>query len=399
MSPATAQATCHAAIDALRRGDARGARAGFEQVVSAGQADADALLGLAYACGNLRDTAAALSAVDAALALAPRDLRALIYRADLSAAAGDDRAAAAFYRAVTRAAPPAEHLSEPVSEQMPPALRQEVARAEAMCERYAQRFEQHLRQRLGPVGAAGERFAQSLELLFGRKQIYRQEPRLYYFPALPQIQFYPRADFPWLDRVEAAAAEIRAEMLAILQEETAFSPYVQGVENRPSLTQGGMLDNRDWSAFYLWKDGAPVAANAARCPHTMAALAEVPMCRMPGRGPAILFSLLRPGARIPAHHGFLNTRLICHLPLTVPLTVPPSCGFRVGNETREWAEGQAWLFDDTIEHEAWNLSDQPRVILLFEVWRPELTASERAMVSALFEAIDQQQGGRAEWGI
>ena len=385
MSPATAQATIRSAIESLRRSDARGARALFEQVVAAGLADADALLGLAYACGNLQDAAAALRAVDAALALAPRDLRALIFRADLSAAAGDDRAAAAFYRAVTRAAP----------EDLVPALRQEVARAETMCERYARQFELHLKQQLGQIDAPSERFSQSLELLFGRKQIYRQEPRLYYFPELPQIQFYPRADFPWLDRVEAATAEIRTEMLTILQEDDAFAPYVQGAVGRPSLNRGDMLGNRDWSAFYLWKDGAPVAANVARCPRTMAALAEVPMCRMPGRGPAILFSLLRPGARIPAHNGFLNTRLICHL----PLTVPPSCGFRVGNETRDWVEGRAWLFDDTIEHEAWNLSEQPRVILLFEVWRPELTLGERTMVSAMFEAIDQQQGRGAEWGI
>ena len=127
-----------------------------------------------------------------------------------------------------------------------------------------------------------------------------------------------------------------------------------------------------------------MAENAARCPKTLDALADAPLARVPGRSPSILYSLLRPGARIPPHTGEVNTRLICHL----PLIVPDPCSFRVGNDTRAPVEGRAWVFDDTIEHEAWNGSERTRVILLFEIWRPELTAAERALVSAMFEAID-----------
>ena len=134
--------------------------------------------------------------------------------------------------------------------------------------------------------------------------------------------------------------------------------------------------------------------NAARCPRTLAALADAPLCRIPRRTPSILFSLLRPGARIPPHHGMINTRLICHL----PLIVPPGCGFRVGNETRSWEEGRAWVFDDSIEHEAWNGSGQTRVILLFDVWRPELSPGERESVAAMFEAIDEF-GAAPRWEI
>ena len=154
-----------------------------------------------------------------------------------------------------------------------------------------------------------------------------------------------------------------------------------------------MLENPDWSAHYLWKNGAPVPENAARSPKTMAALEQVPLPRIPGRSPMAIFSLLQPGTRIPPHNGFINTRLICHL----PLIVPPGCGFRVGNEVRPWEEGRAWLFDDTIEHEAWNDSDRPRAILLFEVWRPELSEEERALVCAMVQAIDSLGRG-ADWG-
>jgi aspartyl/asparaginyl beta-hydroxylase (cupin superfamily) len=96
-----------------------------------------------------------------------------------------------------------------------------------------------------------------------------------------------------------------------------------------------------------------------------------------------LFSLLRPGARIPPHTGQINARLICHL----PLIVPDGCGFRVGNEVRRWIEGETLIFDDTIEHEAWNNSGRLRVVLLFDIWRPELSLEERKLVAATLAAV------------
>src|SRR5437773_3304499 len=127
-------------IEALRKGDAHKARESFEHIVAAGEADAAAYLGLAYACAGLKDHPAARAAVDRALALEPRNLRALIMKADYLAALGDARAASSFYRAVVSTAPPAD--------QLPADLRDELARAEAMCGRYAAQFEAFLRQRL-----------------------------------------------------------------------------------------------------------------------------------------------------------------------------------------------------------------------------------------------------------
>jgi aspartyl/asparaginyl beta-hydroxylase (cupin superfamily) len=127
----------------------------------------------------------------------------------------------------------------------------------------------------------------------------------------------------------------------------------------------------------------------------MEVMAKTPLATVTNRSPSVLFSLLRPGARIPPHTGLVNTRLICHL----PLIVPPDCGFRVGNDTRTPVEGKAWVFDDTIEHEAWNRSGQTRVILLFETWRPELSVEERAFVGAMFSAIDLYAGQKPVWSI
>ena len=137
-----------------------------------------------------------------------------------------------------------------------------------------------------------------------------------------------------------------------------------------------LANNKDWSSFYLIKDGEEQPDNQALCPNTAQALKEIDLCRTGGGTPSVLFSLLQPGAHIPPHTGMLNCRLICHL----PLIVPDNCAIRVGNETHEWAEGELVIFDDTIEHEAWNKSDQDRIILLFDVWRPEITEREKKLI-------------------
>jgi aspartate beta-hydroxylase len=88
----------------------------------------------------------------------------------------------------------------------------------------------------------------------------------------------------------------------------------------------------------------------------------------------------------------MNARLICHL----PLIVPEGCRFRVGNEVREWEPGKLLIFDDTIEHEAWNGSAYPRAILIFDVWNPFLTESERALVRETVVAIADYYGAEAQ---
>ena len=382
-------------IHHLNHGQPLQARQAFEHALVDVPADVLAHLGLAYACAALHDAAAALAAVNAALALDSRNLRALLLKGELVLKGGDERSAAAFFNAALNSAPPLADL--------PIDLQQSLQRAQAALQGLGRSFETSLRRYLAESAsshcATSSRFDHALDLLVGKRELYRQQPRLFCFPELPHIQFFDRALFPWLDAVEAATESIREELLAVMNqpqaEGEAFKPYVASDPTRPALNPGGMLDNPDWSAFFLWKNGEAVEVNAARCPRTMRALAHAPIPHIAGRSPSILFSRLQPGAHIPAHNGFVNTRLICHL----PLVVPPGCRFRVGNEVREWRVGQAWVFDDTIEHEAWNNSDQTRVVLLFEIWRPELTVDERALVSSLFEAIGQHQGSSGEWGI
>jgi aspartate beta-hydroxylase len=356
----------------------------------AAPANAATLLELARACRERGDAGGEGQALDRLLATQPRHIPALVRRADLYAAAGDARSASSFYLMALRSAPASGVTKETA------AL---LARAKEACDHFALDYREYLQRSLAAKGfdpaSSSPRFAQSVDLILGQKKIYLQQPKYYYFPGLPQVQFYERSLFPWFDDVEAATADIRAELEAVLDEPGAFAPYVQGHANRPKKDEMGMLNNPAWSAYYLWKNGEPVAENAARFPKTMRALRNAPLAHVPNRSPSILFSLLRPGAHIPPHNGLVNTRLVCHL----PVVVPGKCRFRVGNETRDWVEGKGWAFDDSIEHEAWNGSDRTRVILLFDVWRPELSDEERKLVVSLFEAIDAHSGKKPDWEI
>jgi aspartyl/asparaginyl beta-hydroxylase (cupin superfamily) len=140
----------------------------------------------------------------------------------------------------------------------------------------------------------------------------------------------------------------------------------------------------DWSACFLWEYGVRNEAICALCPETAAALELAPRNHIAGKAPSAFFSILKPGAHIPAHTGVTNTRAIIHL----PLVVPEGCRFRVGGETRPWREGEAFAFDDTIEHEAWNDSAERRIVLIFDVWNPYLTADEQGLLRDFYALTD-----------
>ena len=138
----------------------------------------------------------------------------------------------------------------------------------------------------------------------------------------------------------------------------------------------------------MWKEGTRFDEACARVPQTTALVEAVPLCRIEGRAPNVFFSILKAGAHIPAHYGITNVRSVVHL----PLVVPAGCSFRVGGETREWRTGEAFAFDDTIEHEAWNRSDEDRAVLIIDVWNPYLSDHERMMICRLYQTADAHHG-------
>ena len=365
-------------VDALRQGLNAKAQARFEQVVRAGAANGQLWLLLATACHGAGDARGEETALDSLLAAEPHAVRGIIMKADCRARAGEELAAARFYKSA---------LAVAEGQQLPPDLVAELRRAEAAVTEIEAGLHQDREMMLASKGlppeARSPRFAQALDIAAGRKRIYLQEPTVFYFPGLPQTQFFDTGDFEWVPALEAATDAIRKELQALLREGgTGFRPYIHSDVNAPRMDGNRALtDNHDWSALFLCENGRLVDAFAARCPATWAALQGAPLPRISGWGPTAMFSKLRGGATIAAHTGMFNTRLTCHL----PLIVPPSCWFRVGNEVREWQEGRVMVFDDTFEHEAHNGSGEDRVVLIFDIWRPELSLQERQELSVLFE--------------
>lgn len=370
------EAEAQRGIGALQNGDFAAARDAFAQVTGSGTASAQAWLFLAQACEGLGDADTGLTAVDQVLAEDQANPFALMMKGDIYARRGDHRAAVSFYRMGIRVA---ETLPQP-----PGDLAERVERARRAVSEAEGQFERHLETALAERGVdkLPPRFAEALAIAAGKQPVYLQEPTSFYYPGLPQRAWYDAADFAWARALEAAAGDMRAEIEAVLAEDRGLVPYVEETADRASRGHS-LLNDARWSAFHLWREGQPVAENADRCPLTMRLLEQAPIPRIRGRSPMALFSVLRPGTHIPPHTGMLNTRLICH----IPLVVPAGCRLRVGAETRDVVEGQAMIFDDSIEHEAWNDGDAVRAVLLLEVWRPEIGDDERQALTAMFETV------------
>lgn len=165
--------------------------------------------------------------------------------------------------------------------------------------------------------------------------------------------FVDARQFELVRVLEAAWTEIRDECLALGP--TAFEPWVQ----REMYGEG-------WSVYGLVAFGTRIDAALAACPRTAAVLDTIPRVITVG------FSRLAPGTRIQPHVGWVRTVYRLHL----GLVVPPDCALRVGDEVRAWREGECLVFDDTTEHEAWNLSTQDRLVLLLDFLRPGVDDAE-----------------------
>jgi aspartyl/asparaginyl beta-hydroxylase (cupin superfamily) len=228
------------------------------------------------------------------------------------------------------------------------------------------------------------RLRQALDVAAGRlKPVPQlQQPTVFNYPGLPQVRFYDAAQFPLAAEIEAATPAILEELKALTAGGTdEFQAYVHVKTEEIDLGPNeALLQNRDWSVLFLSENNWIVPKVVERCPRTWETVLKAPLPRVSGWGPTVVFSLLKAGARIAPHHGTHNTRLICHL----PLVVPPGCGFRVGDEVREWEVGKLMIFDDTIEHEAWNDSQEDRIVLIFDIWRPELSEQEKYELTLLF---------------
>jgi hypothetical protein len=323
---------------------------------------------------------------DRRLSVDQRDIVATLAKADNRMRARDYRAANAYYGQVGRLAQEGGTIA-----------RTELLRARDATIWLADYFRQAIVDGLASRGITATtmhpRFAKSLAIMFGEQardpvyQRFPQMPNSYFYPDLPYLCFSDPSAHGWTAPIEAGFPDILEEAEELLKN-SEFAPHVRDATDRPQGDVHGLVNDPRWSTWDLTAMGVPVPERTGLCPRTFELIdRNAPLCRIPSRAPTIMFSLLRGGARIPPHTGMMNARIICHL----PLIVPGSGALRVGDQVREWQPGRLLMFDDTVEHEAWNHSSDNRLVLIFDVWRDEIEQVEREQICALFETVDESQ--------
>lgn len=186
--------------------------------------------------------------------------------------------------------------------------------------------------------------------------------------------FYNKANFPALTVLEENFKVIQKELLDLL----ALNQENQWLQTFPDYVTSDRL--KAWKVFTFLFFQMKSPNNAQLCPKTAELIYSIPdiiSCD---------FSFLEPNTHILPHKGYTKMVLRCHLPLIVP--EGEKCAIRVGEETHFWKEGELVIFDDSFEHEAWNKSDEKRVVLMFDIPNPNWKYSAEEIAAYKIENMD-----------
>lgn len=167
---------------------------------------------------------------------------------------------------------------------------------------------------------------------------------------------FDQRDFPWLPAIEADWRKVRAELDAVM-------PYMAHMQNFHDVLPNYLTEDGGWKTYFFYGFGLKAPANCRRCPETVKLLK-----RIPGKKTAF-FSILGPHKHLSAHRGPFKGVLRLLLALRIPEPAG-QCGMRIGTQGWTWQEGKALVFDDTAQHEAWNHTDDARVLLFVDILRP-----------------------------
>ena len=386
MASTPAQIANAEGMAALRAGQADRAIAAFTQATAADPAAGPLWRNLAHAHRLAGDAEGERAALDRALAIDRRDFVAQLRLAQLHQRQGEETQALMAWSGAQQLAGQFPALA--------PEIAAELAAGQDYCEGLRARLAEAAEAALAADTARDEteerRVRAFVDQALGRRRVFHNQCAGVFYPFLPEDEYFDRRHFPWFEELEAETPAIQAELRDLLAAPgDLIRPYVRFEDGTPENEWSTLDGSLDWSACFLWEYGEPNHSVLERCPRTAEVLGRLPLARIPGRAPNAFFSVLKPHSKIPPHTGVTNTRAIIHL----ALEVPPGCGFRVGNETREWVKGRAFAFDDSIEHEAWNDSDQRLAVLIIDSWNPHLSAREQDAILRYFAAADGALAG------
>lgn len=181
--------------------------------------------------------------------------------------------------------------------------------------------------------------------------------------------FYSRAECPWLADVERHWTTIRAEFEAHAAGHRLTESFVPDDVEIHGWRSVNFVTYRHW-----------YRENCAHFPKTVALLRAIPHLT------SAFINLLEPHSRLPPHNGDTNATYRCHLGLVVPGDVD-ACGLEVGGERHGWREGEAFAFNEAHRHRVWNDTDRNRVVMVFDVLRPEFRARSLAICGDVLGAM------------
>jgi len=385
-SPDNVEALNATALFAIRDGNASRALALLERAARIAPHDAATLHHMGLACEAVGDLVASVKAHAAAVELAPNLNIARLHLAKVLERQGNIESAAIQYqRALHDAQANGRWLN---AASTPPAVRDLVEHAVSTVRNYSRdafrRLWRPLVDKFGPDSL--NRVEKCLRIYMNEEQpTYldsRQQPTFLFFPDLRSAPYIDADSLPWVPELEGRTSAIRRELLQVLgssqgSERVFTSEELEGENLR------GLDTPPSWNGYYFYRHGERRVENCARCPETAIALERLPLCQIRDHGPEVLFSVFSAGTHLLPHRGITNTRLVAHL----PLIVPRDCTLSVGGERHDWREGKVVVFDDTYLHEAWNRSDKVRVVMIFDIWNPQLSEVERLAVAELVAAI------------
>jgi aspartate beta-hydroxylase len=312
----------------------------------------------------------ALACHDKALALAPNLSDALFLRGRALQALGRGAEAIRCYEAVLAQAPSNAQVQFWLATALHASGRTEEAfvryrNAASLDPRFAAHMQKALADDAQRHQASAQAGMQRLNLYIASFLTNHGAARMGHYPGLSSAPFHDVARLPGAQALEKNYEAIREEITNLAN--TDFQSEAEGLK-----------ENGEWDVFLFYERGRKNDKNCARCPVITRLIESHNTVRT--QAGLLYVSKLNPGTQIKPHKGPTNVRLRCHLGIKIP---DGDCGLTVGGETRRWQQGRCLVFDDSLEHEAWNRTPESRIVLIIDFWHPDLTAAEIAYLEGL----------------
>ncbi|BAZ54098.1 putative aspartyl/asparaginyl beta-hydroxylase [Nostoc sp. NIES-4103] len=234
------------------------------------------------------------------------------------------------------------------------------------------------------------RFEESVNLIAKNTSNSNEKINKFVYPGITHKPWYESDDYHALTMVTNTLKkqfnDIENEWLASLSSRKNIIPRY-----KPSEIFGETLKEKDenWKYYLIWRQGKFTDAALSLFPKTVNLVTKLKPFLYPFG--EVVFIIMEPGVVLPPHTDDINISLTCHL----GIETPEDCGIKVGNETRKWARGEVFFFDNSFIHEAWNESQSNRVVMLLDLYHPELTKLERTLLEIALKYLNftKEEGG------